>query len=356
MPVYKLFGSAFLGICFSISVAQTKTTGRETGENANISRGFVQFNSDGTTFGMNPAKENEIKLTAELKYSGTTPQLLLALYTNTLSRDTILLYLYDDKGLTAGTGGFSQNAKLLFIYKLFGKGSMIKTLDNTKGEITAANYIRLTKLDARAGGIVEGVFNFTGVPFQSRAGKVVAKVKELKGGLFKTQITEYNEIKGKNTVPGSATGQLSAIANLLFKDVKCKLTDTEKNQVADLTGFVLSGKAGEPFAANKESLEYPYSAQVTITDMNKDGIEEVFIQYGNTFTSGNTGANIALFIKNKQGAYKLNLGFPGIDPEQLKTGFGGYPDLLIGGPGFEFPIWRWNGKEYVFYKTQKQKP
>jgi hypothetical protein len=149
-------------------------------------------------------------------------------------------------------------------------------------------------------------------------------------------------------------GQLSPTANLLFAGVKSKLTDAEKNQVADSTGFVLSGKNDEPFAMDKESLEYPYTAQVTITDMNKDGIEEVFIQFGNTYTSGMAGQNVVLYIKNKQGVYRMNLGFPGVDPQPLKTGFGGYPDLLIGGPGFDFPVWRWNGKEYVFYKTQKQ--
>ena len=33
----------------------------------------------------------------------------------------------------------------------------------------------------------------------------------------------------------------------------------------------------------------------------------------------------------------------------------GFPDLLIGGPGFDFPIWRWNGKEYSFYKKITKK-
>ncbi len=28
---------------------------------------------------------------------------------------------------------------------------------------------------------------------------------------------------------------------------------------------------------------------------------------------------------------------------------------MIGGPGFEHPIWRWNGKEYDFYKKIKEK-
>ena len=34
--------------------------------------------------------------------------------------------------------------------------------------------------------------------------------------------------------------------------------------------------------------------------------------------------------------------------EPLKTrGVAGYPDLSIGGPGFCFPVWRWNGREYA---------
>jgi hypothetical protein len=40
-------------------------------------------------------------------------------------------------------------------------------------------------------------------------------------------------------------------------------------------------------------------------------------------------------------------------PEFQKTFNLGYPDLLIGGPGFEQLVWRWNGKEYQFYKKVK---
>jgi hypothetical protein len=40
-------------------------------------------------------------------------------------------------------------------------------------------------------------------------------------------------------------------------------------------------------------------------------------------------------------------------PDVLATGNQGYPDLLIGGPGFEYPVWRWNGKAYTFSKNVK---
>ncbi len=348
MCIYNLSTCILVSLLINSAAAQTKPNPNVPGNG-----GFIQFTSDGKDYSMNQSNNAAIKINTELKYAGSTPQLLAAIYSNTTSRDTIVIYAYDDKGLTtANATMFSKNAKLIFVYKLYGKGTIIKSLDNAKGEINSSDYVKFTKLENKPGGTIEGQFNFTDIPFKDLTGKVTARLKGISNGSFRTAITQYNEIL-KREPEVSAEG-LSEVARLLFKDVKCKLPDFEKNQIADSTGFVLSGNKEEPFAMDKESLDYPYNAQVTITDMNKDGIEEVFIQFGNSYTSGMTGSSIVLFIKSKQGVYRTNLGFPGVEPEQLKTGYGGYPDLLIGGPGFEFPIWRWNGKEYVFYKTQKQ--
>jgi hypothetical protein len=62
------------------------------------------------------------------------------------------------------------------------------------------------------------------------------------------------------------------------------------------------------------------------------------------------------FIKNAAGKYEANVGFPGVtaDPKPEKSQ--GYPDLLIGGPGFCFPVWRWNGKAYDFSRDEPQEP
>jgi hypothetical protein len=149
--------------------------------------------------------------------------------------------------------------------------------------------------------------------------------------------------------------KLSEVAPQLFKNVKTTLTVTEKSQIADKLGFILSGNKDQPFAQDKDSKEYPFSASVLPTDMNKDGKEEVFVAFGNTYTSGNTGSSIALFIKDAKGAYTQHLGFPGMVPEALATVSKGYPDLLIGGPGFEFPVLRWNGKTYNLYRKVKDK-
>ena len=68
-----------------------------------------------------------------------------------------------------------------------------------------------------------------------------------------------------------------------------------------------------------------------------------------------TGSSIVAYILDKKGAYQAHLGFPGTAPDVLATSNLGYPDLLIGGPGFEFPVHRWDGKTCNFYRKVKDK-
>ncbi|MEP6514200.1 MAG: hypothetical protein ABJA79_10035 [Parafilimonas sp.] len=145
---------------------------------------------------------------------------------------------------------------------------------------------------------------------------------------------------------------LSEGAALLFKNIKTKLTDAEKIQIFNMVGFKIS-KDKKQFISNDEGADYPFDAFVYPTNFNKDDKEELFISFGNTYTSGNTGSSVIVFIADKNGVYKMNLGFPGMLPDALSTGNQGYPDLLIGGPGFTYPIWGWNGKEYVYFKEIK---
>lgn len=48
--------------------------------------------------------------------------------------------------------------------------------------------------------------------------------------------------------------------------------------------------------------------------------------------------------------YHANFGFTGsliFLPSSGKS----FPNIAIGGPGFEFPVWHWNGKNYTYYGT-----
>jgi len=158
-----------------------------------------------------------------------------------------------------------------------------------------------------------------------------------------------------STLYSQSNNNLNQVAALLFKNAQTTLTVTDQNQIATKLGFILSGNKEQPFAQDKESKDYPFGASIYPTDLNKDGKEEIFILFGNTYTSGNTGSSIVLFIKNANGTYTEHLGFPGTTPDVLATSSQGYPDLLIGGPGFEFPVWRWNGKTYNYYKKVTDK-
>jgi hypothetical protein len=156
-------------------------------------------------------------------------------------------------------------------------------------------------------------------------------------------------------IPALSAQQLTETAALLFKDVKTKLSVKEKNEIATQLGFIPSGKNDMPFALDKDSREYAFAAAVFPADMNKDGKEEVFVVFGNSFTSGNAGSSVNLFIKDATGKYVPQLGFPGMAPDVLTTVSKGYPDLLIGGPGMEYPVWRWNGKAYNLYRKVNDK-
>lgn len=105
-----------------------------------------------------------------------------------------------------------------------------------------------------------------------------------------------------------------------------------------------------------QSCGQPADAVVTFSDLNHDGQKEVLVIFGNTCTSGMAGSSALLFIKDSAGTYQPNLGFPAASADPQPTSDLGYPDLLIGGPGFCFPTWRWNGTTYEYLKNEPQSP
>lgn len=155
--------------------------------------------------------------------------------------------------------------------------------------------------------------------------------------------------------PVEISQELSKGAALLFGNVKTKLSVADKNKIYKGLGFFLAAD-GKQFTFGRDTEEYPFEAYVYPTDINKDGEEEYFILYGNTFTSGMTGSSVILFYKvNGAADYQADLGFPGTVPEILPTSNEGWPDLVIGGPGFEFPVWRWKSGAYDYFRVISDK-
>lgn len=135
---------------------------------------------------------------------------------------------------------------------------------------------------------------------------------------------------------------------LLFAKSGSRLTDAEKKLVFQELGLKLM-----PDGKTLMSEDFEVEARVYPTDLNADGKEDVFVVMSSAALYGNTGQGYALFLKNAAGSYtQQNEGGAGI-PAVLKTKNMGFPDLLVGGPGFEHPVYRWNGREYKLYKKLK---
>jgi hypothetical protein len=147
-----------------------------------------------------------------------------------------------------------------------------------------------------------------------------------------------------------ASQEPSPGAAILFASGAGGLSVADQNLIFESLGLALDS-TGKGFTA----CDQPADAEATFSDWNGDGNTEVLVVFGNTCTSGMAGSSVVLFIKDSARAgYSTNLGFPGASADPQATSNLGYPDLLIGGPGFCFPIWRWNGTEYEYLKNEPQ--
>jgi hypothetical protein len=97
-----------------------------------------------------------------------------------------------------------------------------------------------------------------------------------------------------------------------------------------------------------------------VRDLNGDGRPEAVVTDGGTYCYGFTGIAFQLLSKQANGSWRVMSSNNGI-PEFLKTkGKDGWPDISVGGPGFCFPVQRWNGKAYTLnrheYEGKRCKP
>ena len=139
---------------------------------------------------------------------------------------------------------------------------------------------------------------------------------------------------------------------ILFKGTASKLSQKEKQQIFKKLGFQLS--KDKKFIV-EDTCGADVSPSIEIVDLNGDGVEEVFVNWGNTCTSGMAGQSITLFVKDRSGQFIENLGFPG-SYEKLATRNKGFPDLLISGPGFCHGVWQWSGAKYEYKCSREEEP
>jgi hypothetical protein len=88
-----------------------------------------------------------------------------------------------------------------------------------------------------------------------------------------------------------------------------------------------------------------------VADLNGDGLPEAVITESSSFCFGATEAGYALVSKRKGGWVLVDKG-PGMIRFLATRGAGGWPDMEVGGPGFCFPVMRWNGRAYALHRRE----
>lgn len=122
----------------------------------------------------------------------------------------------------------------------------------------------------------------------------------------------------------------------------------EQSAIFKAAGFVQQGGRWRTRdCMGMEGASYEPGSIQTYRDLNGDGRPEAIVTEGSAICYGMTGSHFWLLSKQADGKWRLMFDETAM-PEFLGTkGVGGWPDISLGGPGFCFPIVRWNGRAYT---------
>lgn len=163
-------------------------------------------------------------------------------------------------------------------------------------------------------------------------------------------MTNNCKILGWASILGIMTGWASHA--LAESPAGMALTDVEQSAVFKAAGFTLKGKEWRACDTGDSGASYTPGVIQEVRDLNGDNRPEAVVTEGGSYCYGFTGEAFTLLSKQANGSWRVMTSNTGI-AEFLKTrGVGGWPDISVGGPGFCFPVERWNGKEYKLQRFE----
>lgn len=137
--------------------------------------------------------------------------------------------------------------------------------------------------------------------------------------------------------------------HLLFQSKAPFLTYTEKLYILKSLNLSLSNNQKKLIIRDNDVTFDNINPTVVLDDLNKDGISEIIVYYGNSVYSGMVGQTMAIFIKNQNGEYVKNFDLGSIEYIKLKSSSHGFLDLQLGGPGFCRGNWKFDGQQYSHF-------
>lgn len=168
-------------------------------------------------------------------------------------------------------------------------------------------------------------------------------------------------MSGENRSTGTMSMQTATVLAAMAALVSAGLAQPASAQAAPKVGAAETAAifkaAGAVQRGGKWLLcaEQPDSTGASIDayrDLNGDGRPEALLGEDGTFCYGFAGHGYQLLSKQANGSWKVmdsNSGFANFLKTKSKDG---WPDIEVGGPGFCFPVLRWNGKAYALNRHE----
>jgi hypothetical protein len=126
-----------------------------------------------------------------------------------------------------------------------------------------------------------------------------------------------------------------------------ELSAADEEAAFAAAGFALQGDEWRSVCGRDDpSSSYGRGTIETVGDFNGDGRLDAVITEGGTYCYGMTGMGFSIVSQQADGSWALLATDVGMPRLLETTGSDGWPDIEIGGPGFCFPIIRWNGQAY----------
>ncbi len=130
-----------------------------------------------------------------------------------------------------------------------------------------------------------------------------------------------------------------------------QLSPADQAAAFKAAGFVKRGQEWRS-ACGIEAMGYYEAGRIdTVRDLNGDGQPEAIVTEGGTDCYGMAGTGFVL-VSKQAGGWKRMTGATGMPTILSTKGAGGWPDIEIGGPGFCFPVERWDGRTYKPHRQQ----
>jgi hypothetical protein len=131
-----------------------------------------------------------------------------------------------------------------------------------------------------------------------------------------------------------------------------QLSAADKQAAFKAAGFALHGKSWRSSCDDPDTASYTPGTIETVRDLNGDSRPEAVITEGSSYCYGMAGTSFSIVSKQANGSWTLITNGIGVVSFLPTKGTGGWPDIEIGGPGFCFPVERWNGHEYRLHGYQ----